>query len=244
MIFRHKNKQVNIPNLIMNNIPITQVTTFNFLGLTIDDKLSWKEHIAKISIKISRAIGVLNKLKYQLPLNIKMTMYNSIILPHINFGILVWGFKHPKIEKLQKKAIRCIGCSKYNAHTEPIMKELKLLRIKDILKISKLKFYYRYVNNSLPTRSLSFPFIPTSEINDYNTNHINKLFINRVNKSFAQQSLTFDIPKLINQTESCIIEKIHTHSLQGFSRYVKNKLLSNYQHGYNIYNCYVCQNNQ
>lgn len=244
MIFHHSNKKVNKPHLLMNDIPITQVSSFNFLGLTIDEKLSWNEHITKISTKISRVIGILNKLKHQLPLNVKITMYNSLILPHINFGILLWGFKLSKIDKLQKKAVRCISCSKYNAHSEPILKTLKLLKIQDIFTTAKLKFYYKYIHNDLPTRLLSFQFIPLNELNDYNTSQCDKLFINRVNKVIAKQSLIFDIPIVVNQTDSNIIEKIHTHSLQGFTFYIKNNFLNNYQYSCNRNNCYVCQNNQ
>ena len=70
-------------------------------------------------------------------------MYNSIILPHINYGILAWGYQTQRIFILQKKAIRIITLSKYNAHTAPIYKELKLLKVSDIYKLQKLKFYHK-----------------------------------------------------------------------------------------------------
>lgn len=114
----------------------------------------------------------------------------------------------------------------------------------DIFTTAKLKFYYKYIHNDLPTRLLSFQFIPLNELNDYNTSQCDKLFINRVNKVIAKQSLIFDIPIVVNQTDSNIIEKIHTHSLQGFTFYIKNNFLNNYQYSCNRNNCYVCQNNQ
>ena len=67
---------------------------------------------------ISRSIGALNKLKYILPSSIKIMIYNALILPRINHGLLVWGYENEKIFKLQKKAIRLISLAKYNAHTE------------------------------------------------------------------------------------------------------------------------------
>ena len=82
------------------------VEDFNFLGLTIDQHMTWNAHIQKISNKISRSLGVMNRLKRYLPQNISRTIYNSLILPHINHSILVWGFKSSRISKLQKK-----GCT-------------------------------------------------------------------------------------------------------------------------------------
>ena len=51
---------------------------------------------------ISRSIGALNKLKYILPTSIKIMIYNALILPRINYGLLVWGYENEKIFKLQK----------------------------------------------------------------------------------------------------------------------------------------------
>ncbi len=50
----------------------------------------------------------------------------------------------------RKKVIRIINIRKYNAHTEPLFKELKLLKVTDILRLHELKFYYKYKNNKLP----------------------------------------------------------------------------------------------
>jgi hypothetical protein len=91
MIFHHPNKKFNEPQIAINNIQIEQGTSFNFLGITIDKQLTWKQHVDKICGKISRAIGILNKLKNLLPLQIKINMYNSMISSHINYGILAWG---------------------------------------------------------------------------------------------------------------------------------------------------------
>ena len=81
----------------------------------------------------------MNKLKNILLQNIMLAIYNSLILSHINYAILAWGYQFDWIYKIQK-AIRAITRSKYNAHTEPIFKELNLLKIEDIYKIQHLKF--------------------------------------------------------------------------------------------------------
>ena len=73
------------------------------------------------------------------------------MLLNINYGLMVWGFSCNRIIKLQKKAIRIILClTKYNAHTEPLFKKLKILNVTDTLKLHELKLYYKYVHTTLP----------------------------------------------------------------------------------------------
>ena len=120
MIFYPHQKKPSKPQIVLDNCEIECVDEFNFLGITFDKHMNWKSHINKIANKLSRYIGILNKLKRILPLNIKLTLYNSLIKPHIIYGILLWGHNCERILKLQKKIIRIITLSKYNAHTDPI----------------------------------------------------------------------------------------------------------------------------
>ena len=150
MILHMPQKKVEKPVLLVNGTVIEYVNNFNFLGITLNNHLNWDSHINKVAHKISRTTGILNKLKQFLPQHILRTMYNSIILPHINYGILAWGYQTQRIFILQKKAIRIITLSKYNAHTAPIYKELKLLKVSDIYKLQELKFYHKLINKQLP----------------------------------------------------------------------------------------------
>ena len=72
MIFHHRQKRIDylIPKLEINGHDIERVTDFNFLGLTIDQHLNWNPHIQKVSNKIARALGVINRLKRILPAHI------------------------------------------------------------------------------------------------------------------------------------------------------------------------------
>ncbi len=64
-------------------------------------------------------VSDLIKCKYPyLPNQTKILIYNSLVLSHLNFGILLWGYKCEKVFKLQKLIVRIISLSKYNAHTD------------------------------------------------------------------------------------------------------------------------------
>ena len=67
---------------------IQGICEFNFLGTTIQETLKWAPHTDRIANKISLTLGVINNF---LPTYTLMTMYNSLILPHLNFCILSWG---------------------------------------------------------------------------------------------------------------------------------------------------------
>ena len=100
----------------------------------------------------------MNRLKRYLPLSAMKLMYDSLILSHLQFGITNWGFEWDRISKLQKRALRIMTNSRYNAHTEPLCKQLHLLKVKDIFEIQCLKFWYKFVNNKLPNYITDFSF--------------------------------------------------------------------------------------
>merc|ERR1712045_941345 len=97
--------------------------------------MTWKPHSQKVACKIAQTIDTMKRL------------YNSLVLPHLTYGIILWGKKIKRITKLQKWALRVIVCAKYNAHTDPILSKLKLLRVNDIYKLTALKIYHKYKNN-------------------------------------------------------------------------------------------------
>ncbi len=243
MIFHKPQKKVPLLHLIMNDTVIEQVPNFDFLGLMLNENLNWKNHIDKIANKISRSIGILNRQKYFLPLQSRLHIYSSLILSHINFGILSWGYQCERIIKLQKKAVRIISLSKYNAHTEPILKDLRLLKVTDILKLHELKFFYKYKNNMLPSYLLDMPFNQNTSVHEYNTRQQQNIHQPLAKHEFAKKCIRFHLPHIINSTSSNILDKVHTHSLQGFSWYIKQNMLQNYTDTCLIVNCYVCSRN-
>ena len=74
--------------------------------------MTWNFHINEVSKKISRNIGILKKLQLIVPNNILLTIYNTLILPHIIYCLLSLGSKPDKISRLQKRAVRAISGAK------------------------------------------------------------------------------------------------------------------------------------
>ena len=244
MVFFQKNKRVEIPIIHTKSTILERVTSFELLGVTLTESLHWKCHTDKICNKISRTLGILNKLKNTLPTNIKILIYNSLILSHINYGILIWGYHSERLNKLQKKAIRIISKLKYNSHTEPHFKQLHLLRINDILNQTILKFYFKLKNNKLPNYFTNFLPITNDLLHTHATRINEKLHMPLVRQEFARKSLRFQLPLLVNGTPNQILSKINTHSIQGYSNYIKNFYISKYEDRCKITKCYICSRNQ
>ena len=70
-----------------------------------------------ISNKISKAIVILYRLKYVFPESVLLTLYNSLIVSYINYGLLLWGVDCHKLKTLQKKALRFMTNSIAMLHT-------------------------------------------------------------------------------------------------------------------------------
>ena len=103
MVFHPARKVVKYPVLVINNTPIERVTNFNYLGLQLSYDLNWDKHKCVISLKLTKTIGVLSRLRYGYPEEILLTLYNTLILPHLNYCILLWSSNTENIHKLQKK---------------------------------------------------------------------------------------------------------------------------------------------
>ena len=240
MIFHTQHKALDVPNIKMDNVRIDFVDEFSFLGITVDKHLSWKGHVNKIHLKISKVIGIMCRLKNVLPSFILLQIYNSLVTPYFNYGILTWGPSGSSLHKVQKKAVRIVAKAKYNAHTEPILKNLNLLRVSDICVLQELKFCYKLSHNQLPKYFSNSIFHRMNEIHTHDTRFMQNFQIPLIRHEYARNSMKYRIPKLYNSFPKIVTEKINTHSLHGFSNYAKKFLLDSYSSSCVVSNCYVC----
>ena len=145
-LYSQTRSQISL-DLKVNNDTIQLVEKVKYLGVMIDPCLNWKYHIDGITAIISRNIGVINRAKFYLDKHCLTLLYNSLVLPYINYCCLIWGFTFPsyllKIELLQKRAIRILDNQHRIAHTAPIFRELKILKVGDIPKQQLMVLMHR-----------------------------------------------------------------------------------------------------
>ena len=202
MLFSTREKNVTYPIVTINKQIIENVSEFNFLGVKLDENMTWNSHTNQIANKINRNIAIMHKLKHILPTFTMKTLYESLISSHLNYGILAWGSNNTRLYKLQKKAIRTVANAKYNAHTEPLFKLFGFLKLPDILKVNTLKFYYKYVHHLLPDFFYTILLHPRSEIHKYETRHSNKIQTNKTRHKFADLCIRNQLPLVINAAQA------------------------------------------
>ena len=193
MIFRSRNRRIPdnlLPVCIDNNI-IHRKESIQFLGIILDEFLNWKHHINHISLKLSRSIGVLSRLKCVLPSNILFMLYNSIIVPHLNYCNIIWGntFKSylDKIYLLQKRAIRIVTKSEFYSSSRPLFVKLQVLPIQELIKFHTLTFMYKFQTGLLPSIP-NINFVLNNDIHSHSTRQSNNIHLPYVRSTLALNS--------------------------------------------------------
>ena len=126
---------------------ISQKDHSKLLGVIVDNQLKWSDHILSVEKKISKINGILFRLSKFLNSNTLKTIYNSLIYPHLQYGILAWGNAAAKYTQkifvVQKRAVRTINHAGYADHTNNLFKTNNLLKLKDINILESVKFVHK-----------------------------------------------------------------------------------------------------
>lgn len=161
----------------INKILIPCVEAVKFLGIEVDQSLTWKDHIETISSKIAKNIGIISRIAYLLPTNILLNLYYTMIHPYLSYCNVIWASNYnsrlQRLQTLQKRAVRII----LGFHNRERRSPDNMFNIANILTVSKInalqvnEFMYKFDNNLLPSCFDDF-FIQTSSINPYKTRSI------------------------------------------------------------------------
>ena len=122
--------------LSIDDTEVKEVSTFKFLGITVDQNLTWKNHVDDLAKKCSRSIGILYKVKQFLPESALLSLNYTLFLSHINYGITAWSsatsVDKNRLHFLQKRALRAVSNSEYRSHSNPLFIKYNQLKISDL----------------------------------------------------------------------------------------------------------------
>ena len=196
---------------------LQRVENVKFLGIHIDSKLSWNEHVYNISSQIAKVVGILGRLKYIVPRNSLRSIYLALIYPHLSYCSIAWSSTSRslfnKLNVLQKRAIRHITCSKPRDHTSSMFKSLNLLKLTDIFKTNIATFTYRSLHNLLPSQFSNY-FSYNSSVHNHNTRQSASLHQDSIQSSLQHNSLRNRAIRLWNCLPSPVIAKQSTKSFR------------------------------
>ena len=158
IFFHQKQKKEDIPlklpKISINENNIDRVKSTKFLGVLIDENLSWNEHIQLVVNKISKNIGILHKAKTILNKKCLTNLYFSFINSYINYGNIAWGSTYhtnlKQIHSKQKHACRIIYKENKLTHSKPLMKDMNALNVYQINIYKTLIFMYNVKAGLVP----------------------------------------------------------------------------------------------
>ena len=204
MLFSLNNAVLNRNvHIAIDNCAINRVTSTKFLGVIIDCKLTWSEHITHVSKKVSKSIGIINKIKNIVDDFTLRQLYNSLIYPYFMYCHVVWGNCNKtnlsRLILLQKKIIRIITNSTYLAHTDPLFTNLRIIKIQNLYTYVCSIIIYKLIRGIFP---LSFASTIDLRLVHHNVNtrsNRSKYYVPFCRTSLRQRSLSYSLPKLTNE---------------------------------------------
>ena len=221
-----KNLRLNL-TLKYDDQILIQKRHVKFLGVYLDENLSWKIHINYISKKISKSVGIIYRSRFLLTSATKLALYYSLIYPYLTYCNIVWSSTYEtnvkRIYLLQKRAVRAMSNSDYRAHSAPLFRKLNIL---DIYKLNTHcigKFMFSYSRDLLP-ECFDNLFIFNNQIHDHNTRAATKYRSHACRTNIKQFTILHQGPKIWNCLPPSITE---INTISSFKRKLKEYLIEN-----------------
>ena len=227
MVFRSHRRDLNTNcNLQINGVTIEKVDHTKFLGVVIDSLLSWQKHVSHVKGKIARGLGIICRAKKNLNPDSLLTLYYSIIYPHLIYCVEVWGnacaVHITSLFKLQKKAVKMIRSVPVRHPSDPLFREMKLLKLSQIHSLFTLIFIFKFLTNLLPDIFDGF-FVQNRVIAQRNTRQVCLLHIPRFRTSLYSRMIKVYGVKLWN--EKCANLERHC-SVHTYKKKLKHILIN------------------
>ena len=174
-----------------------------FLGIHLDENLTWKHHIIYMNKRISRALFALKQVKFTLPLDCLRTLYYALIHSHLSYGTIAWGTADKQYINssmtLQKRAMRILHNTPYNGHTDPLFKTSKILKLPDVYEYQMVLFMQDYMSGILPDSFEGIFTLNRDLPNARQTRQSHLYHIPRCNKRFSRRLPLYSLPCIWNK---------------------------------------------
>ena len=161
-IFHKASRRDDLPLLLLrifiNNQVIKRQSSIKFLGILMDENLSWKEHLRLTENKVDKNIWLIYKAKPYLNKNSLLALYFSCIHSYINYANLVWGSTNRtylrKINSQQKHALRLIHNKNRFYHSKELFESCEILSVYKLNLLNSVVFMNKIKNRTAPSSFL------------------------------------------------------------------------------------------
>lgn len=207
----------------MQDSKLEEVITFKYLGVIIDNELSFKMHYDYIHKKLNKKVGYFYRIGRNLNYKSRLLVYNAVILPHLQYCCSILAlFNKTQINKLQilqNRCLRRILNAPFHTHINDMLIKLNFLNVKDIISYNVLIFIHRLTLGLLPSY-LTNDLLANKEIHNYDTRTKNNYYIKSVKHKKSSNSLFYKglsmYNKLPDSLKSIVRIKIYKKELKTY----------------------------
>ena len=235
-------KGVTLKEVKIGDEVIRRVNGARFLGVWVDEKLRWTEHIENVRAKIGRLVGVLGRARASLGGSTLRMLYNGLVLPHLHYCLMVWGdFQEDRNKTLgdslvryQKRIVGMIDGKIGSYHADPVFGKLGILKLEDLYKQQLRNHAWKFTRGILPRNQLAM-FQSLEQVHRYGTRSSKQ---GHLYSSQDHRSIKYRLPKVWEDTGVDIRD---AGSLAGMKNRSKKESLGRYlsfQCG--DQSCYAC----
>ena len=219
LLFCGKNKKSTTSiNIKINGLAVEEKEYTKYLGILIDNKLTFSKHIQHVNSRLAKGNAILSMVRHFIPKSTLLNTYHAYIQPHIDYCLNVWGNTYKTlllpVKRQQRKAIRLMNFKKKHDETAELFSNDKVLPFDESLKLSSAKLIWKVNNSHLPP-TLNTLFNKRTQENSYH------LPFRRLN--ITQQSSTYQGVHVWNRVPLEIRSK---KTINAFKNNYKNYLLS------------------
>ena len=183
----NKNKDDNETQLYMNGIKLNEVKKIRFLGVIINNQLTWTDHKTHIKSKICKALGIIYSSREILRHSHLINIYNTFIQPYFNYCITLWGSsltsETDPLIKLQNKVLRVLFSCKRSEDAWEMDEKQKILKVRHLYFQEIAKLCYKHHLDLNP------PIINSIMPEKYNTNTAMLLTRSKTNHNYKQTKI-------------------------------------------------------
>ena len=223
-------KSTDYLDVAINDFKIERKASVKYLGIIIDENLKWENQINNVSTTLSRNIGAMSRVKFYLSSKHLLLLYNTLILPYLNYCAAVWGSNYPskidKIIKLQKRVVRIIDKKPFFFHTKDIFVKYKILKFPDVVKVQQAVILLNYLKGELPNiiHEMFKLHVPA------NTRAIKHFQIPHASTNYRLFSLSVAAPRAWNSMVSSLFKDITEVPTKKFTfkKYLREYILQHY----------------
>ena len=215
--------------LKMGGYILERTKSYRYLGLLVDDKFSWENHVSEICCKLSQIAGIVLKFRSLLTKKAMLLLYHALVGSKLRYGLICWATANKtlldKINVAHNTIVTYLTFSKRCSRMWPLYGQLKVLPLNVLIQIEQAKTMYKFEHKMLPQVFDNYFLKPTHQHNTRYASTLNNFQVVRISSAKEKSLLKYYGPKV---WASIPLDIKNSLSLKVFINSYRNHLIGNY----------------